>query len=134
MRADYSIIIVGGGLRGSAFAKAMAQNGESVLVLEREPLFRDRIRGEWMAPWGAAEAQKLGLYERLLESCAHESPFFRIAFENAGDVRDFRQTTPQKLPAPTGYHPDMQQCVLDAAREAGAENWCGASVRNLKLS
>lgn len=70
--ASYDLIIVGGGLAGSSLAKAMAEAGASVLVLERERQFRDRVRGEGMHPWGVTEARALGLYEPLLASCAHE--------------------------------------------------------------
>lgn len=51
----YDIITVGGGLGGSALAKAMAEHGARVLVVERETQFKDRIRGENFAPWGVAE-------------------------------------------------------------------------------
>jgi menaquinone-9 beta-reductase len=44
----YDIITVGGGLAGSALAKVMAEHGASVLVLEKETHFRDRVRGESM--------------------------------------------------------------------------------------
>ena len=57
MSASYDIITVGGGLGGAALAKAMADRGYRVLVLERETRFKDRVRGEWLAPWGVAEAQ-----------------------------------------------------------------------------
>ncbi|HXZ89296.1 MAG TPA: FAD-dependent monooxygenase [Candidatus Binataceae bacterium] len=56
---DYDVITVGGGLGGAALAKVLAEKGLRVLVTERESEFKDRIRGEWMAPWGAAEVQKL---------------------------------------------------------------------------
>jgi flavin-dependent dehydrogenase len=48
----YDIVTVGGGLGGSALAKAMAEHGARVLVLESETQFRDRVRGESMLPWG----------------------------------------------------------------------------------
>jgi flavin-dependent dehydrogenase len=49
---DYDLITVGGGLAGAALAKALAERGARVLVLERETRFRDRVRGEAMHPWG----------------------------------------------------------------------------------
>jgi flavin-dependent dehydrogenase len=59
MNTDYEVITVGGGLGGSVLAKVLAESGARVLVIERESQFKDRVRGEWMAPWGVAEAQKL---------------------------------------------------------------------------
>jgi flavin-dependent dehydrogenase len=50
--AGYDIIAVGGGLGGAAVANVMARAGARVLVVERETHFRDRIRGEFMEPWG----------------------------------------------------------------------------------
>ena len=48
----YDIITVGGGLGGSTLAKAMAERGARVLVVERERHFKDR--GAWRgdAPLG----------------------------------------------------------------------------------
>jgi len=129
MNTDYEVITVGGGLGGAALAKVLAENGLRVLVVEREETFKDRIRGEWIAPWGVAEAQKLGLYDLLMEKCAHEQPFLNLG----GTSRDLRTTTPQKLPALTFFHARMQEVVLDAAKRAGAEAWRGASVRNVRL-
>jgi len=42
----YDIITVGGGLGGASLAKAMAEHGAKVLVLERETRFKDRVLGE----------------------------------------------------------------------------------------
>jgi menaquinone-9 beta-reductase len=127
---DYDVITVGGGLGGAALAKVLAEKGFRVLITERERQFKDRIRGEYMMPWGVAETQKLGLYDLLLETCAHEQPFFMSP--GLGPVRDLRTTTPQQLPAFTFSHPAMQEVVLEAARSAGAEVWRGASVRHLQ--
>ena len=69
--ATYDIVTVGGGLGGSALARAMAQQGARVLIVEREQRFKDRVRGEWMAPWGVAEVRELELYELLTDDCGH---------------------------------------------------------------
>jgi 2-polyprenyl-6-methoxyphenol hydroxylase-like FAD-dependent oxidoreductase len=44
-----------------------------VLVLERSLAHCDRIRGEWMAPWGVAEADQLGLLDVLAAAGAHRT-------------------------------------------------------------
>jgi hypothetical protein len=53
----------------------LVENGKHVLVVEREIEFKNRIRGEAIGPWGVLELQKLGLYERLSEKCAHNQPY-----------------------------------------------------------
>jgi 2-polyprenyl-6-methoxyphenol hydroxylase-like FAD-dependent oxidoreductase len=53
----YDIITVGGGLGGAALAKAMAEHGTRVLVLERVQQFKDRVRGEQMHPLGGRGGQ-----------------------------------------------------------------------------
>lgn len=130
MTSEYDVITVGGGLGGSAFAKVLAEHGARVLVLERERQFSDRIRGEWIAPWGVAEAQRIGIYDTLRKSCAHEVPYFDTVA--MGPSRDLRATTPQQLPALTFHHPEMQEALIEAARKSGAEVWRGAAVRELK--
>ena len=60
---DYDMITIGGGLGGAALAKAMAEQGARVLVLESDIHFKDRIRGEVMMSWGVADAKALGIFE-----------------------------------------------------------------------
>ncbi len=127
--AYYDVITVGGGLGGAALAKVLAEKRLRVLVVEREKQFKDRIRGEWMAPWGVAEAQRAGIDDLLMERSAHENPYVASL---GRPTRDLRTTTPQRLPALTFYHPAMQEVVLEAARSAGAEVWRGVSVRDVK--
>ena len=129
MQPDYDVITVGGGLGGSALAKVLAEHGKRVLVVERETAFKDRVRGEWIAPWGVAEAQKLGLYEPLLEHCAHVTPGWNDVMQ---PLRDFRATTPQRLPTLTLYHPAMQEAVLSCAQNAGAEVRRGTTINGLR--
>jgi 2-polyprenyl-6-methoxyphenol hydroxylase-like FAD-dependent oxidoreductase len=126
---DYDIITVGGGVGGSALAKAMAERGYKVLVAEREKAFRDRVRGEWIAPWGLAELKNLGLYNALIEAGGHETPNLAARAGPAElPLRDLLNTTALGMPAFTMYHPAMQEAVLSAAAAAGAEVRRGEKV------
>ena len=65
MQKSFDIVIVGGGIAGSAMAAVLARNGLAVAVLERDLAPVDRVRGEYMAPWGVAELKRLGLLDCL---------------------------------------------------------------------
>jgi 2-polyprenyl-6-methoxyphenol hydroxylase-like FAD-dependent oxidoreductase len=121
---SYDIITVGGGIAASALAKAMAERGAKVLVLEREKQFKDRVRGEAVVSWGVAEANELGICRLLKEKCAHEVPYV----EAGSGLRDLRATTLQQLPLLSFPHQVMQETLLAAAENAGAEVRRGVSV------
>ena len=125
---DYDVITVGGGLAGAALAKAMAEQGARVLILERETAYRDRVRGELIEPWGAAELQQLGLYGPILEQCGKMLRFVNFGSGN----RPVLETTPQKLPFLGFSHPNMQELVLNAAVHAGAEVRRGIQVQGVE--
>ena len=61
--ASPDLVVIGGGIAGAAFSTVMARAGHSVLMLEITEVHRDVVRGEWLAPWGVAEAKRLGLYD-----------------------------------------------------------------------
>ena len=114
--SDYDVVTIGGGLGGAALALVMAKAGARVLILEREPKFRDRVRGEFLPPWGVAEAQQLAISD-LLRECGHNVPCVEMGL---GHPRDLPSTTPQGLPAIGFSHPEMQELLLQAAVSAGA--------------
>ena len=62
------IVVVGGGIAGATMALVLARAGLTVTVLEQQLSYRDRVRGEFMQPWGVAEAQNLGIGEILAEA------------------------------------------------------------------
>jgi choline dehydrogenase-like flavoprotein len=96
---EYDIVTVGGGLGGSSLAKVMAEKGARVLVLEREREFKDRVRGEAMVPWGVAEAQELGIYDLLCETCGHKAWWFDVFLGPLQIMhRDLQATTPRNTP------------------------------------
>ncbi len=114
--SGYDLLTIGGGLGGAALALVMARAGARVLVLEREPTFRDRVRGEFLPPWGVAEAEQLAISD-LLRQCGHTVPSVEMGL---GHPRDLPSTTPQGMPAIGFSHPEMQELLLQAAVSAGA--------------
>jgi menaquinone-9 beta-reductase len=129
----YDIITVGGGLGGATLAKVMAERGARVLVLERERQFRDRVRGEVMVSWGVAEARELGIYTLLLDTCGRELRWFALALgPESGPPRDLIATSPQRAPDLAFPHVEMQEVLLQAAADAGAEVRRAAYVREVK--
>ena len=123
----YDIITVGGGIAASSLALAMAERGARVLVLEREKQFKDRVRGEAVVSWGVAEANELGICRLLKETCAQDVPYV----EAGSGLRDLRATTLQQLPLLSFPHPVMQETLLAAAENAGAEVRRGVSVEQI---
>ncbi len=126
--ATHDIITVGGGIAAAALAKAMAERGAKVLVLEKESRFKDRVRGEGVVPWGVAEARELGIYDLLKQSCGHDVPLV----ESGMGLRDLTSTTPQCLPCLSFPHQDMQETLLSAAQRAGAEVRRGVTVDRIE--
>ncbi len=128
-RTDYDLIIVGGGLAGSSLAIALAPLGARILIVEHQGEFRDRIRGEVLMPWGSLEAQRLGIYALLLQSCAIEIPYYsRFRPGAPALVRDLFATTPANTCCMTFPHPAMQETLLTKAAALGAEIRRGQAV------
>jgi 2-polyprenyl-6-methoxyphenol hydroxylase-like FAD-dependent oxidoreductase len=95
----YDIITVGGGLGGATLAKAIAEHGACVLVLERERQLKDWVRGEGMHAWGVPEARALGIYELLRETCGVEVRWWDTCLQfELIDHRAFIATTPHHSP------------------------------------
>ncbi|MEW9838292.1 FAD-dependent oxidoreductase [Mesorhizobium marinum] len=118
---DYDLIIVGGGLGGASLAISLAGCGARILIVERQEEFRDRIRGEVLMPWGSLEAQRLGIYDLLLSSCAIELPYYSRFRRGAPPaVRDLHATTPCQTCCMTFPHPQMQTVLLLHAERLGA--------------
>ena len=65
MLASPDVAIVGAGVGGGAIGYTLARSGLSVAILERSDRHVDRVRGEWLAPWGVAEARTLRLADAL---------------------------------------------------------------------
>ncbi len=135
--ATYDLAIVGGGIGGSALATVMARDGYSVLLLEQSETYIDRVRGEWIAPWGVAETRRIGLYD-LLRSVGGHHVGRHITFDETRDPTDAEaRALPLSIfadgvPGPLCLgHPLHCQTLLDAAGDAGADVRRGAQVTSV---
>ena len=121
--SSFDVAVVGGGLAGSSLAITLAREGVDVLVVERERVFRDRVRGEAMAAWGTVEAKRLGLYELLRERCAIDVPYLTYHVEGVGEPLDLLAAAPHFEPSLAFHHPVMQETLIEEAAVAGATVW-----------
>jgi 2-polyprenyl-6-methoxyphenol hydroxylase-like FAD-dependent oxidoreductase len=127
------VVIVGAGIGGGALAAVLARGGLDVLVLERTLEHKDVVRGEWIAPWGVAEARTLGLYDLYRESGGHHLTR-HITYdelvprsESEGRALDIAAMHPGS-PGPLCLgHPRMCNLLDQAAVEAGARLLRGIS-------
>lgn len=135
--ADCDVIIVGGGVGGSSLAANLARAGLDVLVLEREVTFSDRVRGEWITPWGTAECQRLDIHDALIAAGAN--PISRMVgydellapTQAEGSAFVFKGNLPG-LPAPLCMeHVAMQNTLLGLAIRCGARVLRGVGQVNV---
>lgn len=130
---DFDLIVVGGGLGGSALAGAVAGTGAKVLVLERETHFRDRVRGDMIYPWGVADARRLGLVDKVFDGVGHiVGPWCNTVKPLPRNVRDLPSTSPSGENGIGFYHPELQEALLQAAEAAGAEVRRGFKVTGVE--
>jgi 2-polyprenyl-6-methoxyphenol hydroxylase-like FAD-dependent oxidoreductase len=126
MGESFDAVVVGGGLGGATAAALLAQAGIDVLVVERERMFRDRVRGEWLAPWGLLELQELGL-RQVADAVPHVNLISRhvpydesippdVAEQNAVDLRAVVVTGGCLAIG----HPQFQEAMLAHAAASGA--------------
>lgn len=138
MTKSYDLIIVGGGIGGAALAIVMGRAGKSVLLLEQTTVFEDKVRGEWIAPWGVAEVRRLGLYDLLVKAGGHhllrhitydES---RLPAESEARVLPLGIFAPE-VPGPLCIgHPHHCQTLFDEAkRTAGVTALRGLRVTKI---
>lgn len=100
-------VVVGAGIFGCAMAYALAQQGRSVILLERWMHEPDRIVGELLQPGGCAALRKLGLGHCLEGIDAVPCYGYHILFH--GEEVNF----------PYPALDDDGQVVLEASRKAG---------------
>jgi 2-polyprenyl-6-methoxyphenol hydroxylase-like FAD-dependent oxidoreductase len=127
------VVIVGGGIGGSALATALARDGLDVVVLEASSQYEDRVRGESMHPWGVREARELGVEQTLLDAGAHVAPAWNHYDADVATEISEANPIPVSIMVPgvdgsmNLRHPDACNALNAAAVAAGAEVHRGIS-------
>ena len=117
----FDVVVVGGGITGSALGAALARAGLSVLVVEREARFRDRVRGDSIFPWGVVEMTRLGLADLLPASGARPLPRWQAYDDRApGEPYDWRTDVPTGDVVWGVNHSGLQEALFAGAAAAGA--------------
>lgn len=137
--ADFhEVVIVGGGIGGSAMAAALAEAGRDVLLLEQTEVFEDRVRGEWIAPWGVTETKRLGLYDTLMAAGGHHIGRHVTYDETRTPQEAESRTLPLGIFAPEVAgplaigNPHHAQTLFDAATARGARTLRDAVVTGIR--
>jgi 2-polyprenyl-6-methoxyphenol hydroxylase-like FAD-dependent oxidoreductase len=126
MDRTHDVVVVGGGIAGSALATVLARDGVDVLVLERQTSYRDKVRGETLVCWGVAELQRLGLTDVLLGAGGTFATRMVPYDELLEPAQAEAVPTPldRMVPGVPGMldvgHPEACEALARAAVEAGA--------------
>jgi len=131
----YDLVIVGGGIAGSATAIVMGRAGKSILLLEQMAVFEDRVRGEWIAPWGVTEVKWLGLYDLLMKAGGHHLSRHVTYDESRTAAESEARTLPLNMFAPDvpgplciGHPAHCQALYDEASRTPGV-----TTIRDLRV-
>ncbi|WP_181782727.1 NAD(P)/FAD-dependent oxidoreductase [Pseudonocardia pini] len=120
------VVVVGGGIAGSALATVLAREGRDVLLLEKETAYRDKVRGEFLSCWGVEEALRLGLEDVLLGAGGGYATRMAFYDENSPGALGEAAAVPldELLPGVPGAldvgHPQACEALIGAAAAAGA--------------
>ena len=121
------VVVVGAGIAGASIAAVLARDGLEVLLLERQRAYRDRVRGEYMAPWGVLEARAVGLEAVIRGTRAVDArysvPYDELLTPSAAEAAKGDAST--ILPGVRGplcaSHPGACQALAGEAARLGAE-------------
>lgn len=130
MKTD--VVIVGGGVAGSALAARLAAADVGVVVLERETSYRDMVRGEAIVPWGFLEAAALGVDGAIMDADGVSVITRMVPYDAALTVsgaQELATDLSDAVPGAPGVigigHPELREALASAAVKDGATLYRG---------
>lgn len=108
--------IAGAGFAGLTAAAALARNGWSVRVHEKSPELREQGAGIVLWNNSLQVLKAIGAYDAVM-SKSMTPPFYETRLHGSTVSREHFDGLPWR----TMTRPHLHQCLLDAARQAGAE-------------
>jgi 2-polyprenyl-6-methoxyphenol hydroxylase-like FAD-dependent oxidoreductase len=133
-------VIVGAGIAGGALAVSLARSGYSVTLLEKSTVHVDRVSGEFIVPWGVAEAKALGILDVLQNAGANYTVRSIPYGEEFSPEVARKYTVPmdQMVPGIQGAlnlgHPSICNALNDAAIGAGATLLRGVAIYRMEFT
>jgi flavin-dependent dehydrogenase len=117
------VLIVGGGVAGCAAAIALARTGRSVTLLEREPVPRHKVCGEFLSGEALDDLQALGINVASLGAV----PIDSVRLAAAGRAAE----APLPFAAASLTRKALDTALVATAIAAGVRVECGRSVQSL---
>jgi 2-polyprenyl-6-methoxyphenol hydroxylase-like FAD-dependent oxidoreductase len=129
---SFDIAVIGGGPAGSAAAICLSRIGVRTVLIERSSYATVRI-GETLPPAIRGPLRTLGVWERFLEECPHESFAIRSAWGSTEPHENEHICNPYG----PGWHVDrvgFDHMLAKAARKAGATLLTQSRVARLAMN
>jgi flavin-dependent dehydrogenase len=123
----FDVVIVGAGPAGSAAAIRLANGGARVLLVERARFPREKLCGEFVSPECIRHFRELGAYELCSED--HPRIVSTIFYSQKGRSIAFASDWFGAGSNALGIsRAEMDECLLEQARRAGAVVWTETAV------
>jgi len=119
--------IAGAGFAGLTLATALCQRGWSVRVHEASPVLRAFGAGIYIWENGLRVLQAIGVADQVLAG-AHQAPFYESRLPDGTLLSQERFGTPGRGRMTTMTRAHLYDCILAAARGAGAEIVTGSEA------